>query len=126
MVWSFWPLGNGANYNLIGPHRNAKDLRGAKSHWVSGGVVSTQRSPCGIASTVRKGAHERTTEEGTMLNVAIHPSAGSTGPLAREIEMAGECFAWRAAFPHATVPTARYYALTRTDLATHQSRPAYL
>ena len=76
------------------------------------------------AAIVGRGVHERATEVGKMIEVAIHASVGPTGPIAREIEQDGACFIGRTPLPRASSPKSRYYVLTRTDVATYQSWPS--
>ena len=126
MVWSLWQLGPGTSYNWIGPQRNANDLRGMQSHLENGGAVFAQRPPGEVDAVVGRGPHGGTTEDGAMLNVAIRPSVLPSGTHAQEIQLGGVFFVGRTDLPHALVPTARYYALTRVDLALVESWPSYL
>ena len=116
MVWTGWrdtPLR--ASYEWIGPEHNPRDVRTLKYHLVSGGLAFVQRSPDEIVAVIGRCDHGRTSDMGTVLNVTIPPSTPN-GALADEIVLAGGVFAGRTAIPHASLPTVRYYALTRTDL----------
>ena len=66
-----WPgsFGTGMNYQWIGPEHDAKQLRALKHHLSSGGIVFAQRPAGEKAPIVSRGAHERTSDHGTLLNV---------------------------------------------------------
>ena len=120
MVWP-WSVSSLMNFHWIGPVRNAKDLRALKQHLPSGGIVYVQRPPSDFAAIVSRGAQERTSEAGAMLNVSTNPSFIPNGALTSEINATGTRFIGRTAIPHASAPTVRFYALTRTDVSSPSS-----
>lgn len=121
MVWP-WSVSSLMNFNWIGPDHNPKDLRALENHLASGGIVYVLRSAGDFSAIVSRGSHGRTSDSGTMLNVSLHASLVPNGTLAHDINSTGTCFVGRAAIPHASAPTVRYYALTRSDLMLRPSR----
>ena len=68
-----------------------------------------------MSAIISRGQHERTNEAGALLNAPTNISKGLNGTHAQEIIQAGSCFIGRTPLPHPSVPTVRYYALTRRD-----------
>ena len=84
---------------------------------MSGGLAIAQRSSGEIVAVIGRGDHVRTSDMGAVMNVTIRPSTPN-GELADEVALAGGVFIGRTAIPHSTLPTVRYYAMTRTDIGT--------
>ena len=112
--------------NWYGPSHTARELRRAKSHRASGGIVYVARSPGDMAAITRLGDHARANEMGALLNAPTHQSLGKTWDLAREIPRACYFSIGREAIPHEDYPAVRFYAFTRVNVGLQRSRPGVL